>query len=127
MSKVPAGVAKDALKGLLMIKNGYEGGMDTGKKRAVQLSRSNSIDADTLRTMRNWFARHRITSYPGYLKWVDDGKPTEMISGKKAKYRGAVAWLIWGGTPAYNWINSRSIQTLLRRNFPDKENKLPPL
>ena len=120
---VPQAVRDEAEISLLMHKNGYNGGTDTGYSRGEQL-KNGTVDLDTLRTMRNWFARHIYVSYPGYQKWVTDGRPTEMISGMKNSYRGAVAWLLWGGDAAYNWIKSSEIQSLLNEHYPSKNNSL---
>ncbi len=122
---IPKGAKKDAETGLLLKKVGYNGGTTTGWNRARQLVRETGLTPETLRVMRNWFARHRVTSYPGYKQWVRDGRPTRMIVGRKNQYRGALAWLIWGGTPAYNWIRSSEVQRALRRKYPDKKNDLP--
>ena len=120
---VPQAVRDEAEISLLMHANGYNGGTDTGYSRAEQL-KNGTVDLDSLRTMRNWFARHIYVSYPGYQKWVTDGRPTEMISGMKNSYRGAVAWLLWGGDAAYNWIKSSEIQSLLNEHYPSKNNSL---
>ena len=126
MIKIPQQVKKEAQEGYLLHTNGFVGGTDTGYERDHQLINSKEISIQDLRVMRNWFARHRITSYPGYLKWVSDNKP-EIVDRNKNNYRGAVAWLLWGGTPAYEWINSNEVQEALNREYPDKENKLPNL
>ena len=75
--------------------------------------------------MRTWFARHGPdaknggTSYPGYLRWIEDGKP---FTGKgKNKYRGAVSWLIWGGDAAYLWLKTIKIRKLLYRYYPKRK------
>ena len=124
MISVPSSVKHEAEVSLQLHRVGYEGGTTTGFNRARQLV-GGKIDIDTLRVMRNWFARHVVTSYPGYKRWVSDGRPTKMITGMKNKYRGAVAWELWGGTPAYYWIQSPAIQQRLNRAYPDKENRLP--
>ena len=128
--KIPEAVKKEARKGLLMRKNGYSGGTSTGTNRARQLINQEELSISTIRTMRNWYARHgpndtnRGTSYPGYLKWKKSGSPTSPNSAKKDEYRGAVAYLIWGGQAAHNWISSPQIQNALNKAYPDKDNKL---
>ncbi len=124
--EVPIIIRKEAEKGLMMKKAGYHGGTKTGWNRAKQLIEG-SIDVKTLRVMRNWFARHRITSYPGYKLWQKEGHPLILIDKKKNSYRGAVAWLIWGGSPAYEWIRSSQVQNILNKYYPDKISTLPSL
>ena len=123
MFSVPKDVQKEAEISLQLHHVGYEGGTATGFSRARQLIRG-KVDIVTLRTMRNWFARHIVTSYPGYKKWVADGSPTKLVPGKTHSYRGAVAWELWGGTPAYKWIQSPRIQAALDKAYPDKNNTL---
>lgn len=92
------------------------GGTKTGLNRARQLM-AGTVDIKTIRTMRNWFARHYYASYPYYKKYIANG----------THVRAAVAWLIWGGNPAYEWIKSTKIQALLNQYYPDKDNGLPNL
>ena len=106
MLKVPSSVAKEAMIGFAMKESGYDGGMELGLARAKQLATSAYIPAADAKVMWAWFQRHLHTSRPGYLQWKKDGSPTQMIAGMKSKYRGAVAWLIWGGDSAYKWITT---------------------
>lgn len=118
--KVPRDVASAAELGLIMLHRGFKGGTPTGWNRAKQLAVDKQVDVSTLRVMRAWFARHGPdartggTSYPGYRKWIENGKPLDRDF---SKYRGAVAWLIWGGDPAYIWLKSQKIVRML-----DKKN-----
>lgn len=122
--KIPSKVRKEAKLGLKLLKNGFKGGTETGWFRAKQLAFDDTIDIGSLAEMRTWFARHGPdakhggTSYPGYCKWITDGKPKN--SGFK-NYRGAVSWLIWGGNEAYLWLKSRRIQSILAENYPKKK------
>lgn len=102
--KVPAAVKEAARKGLAMHQTGFKGGTRTGWSRAKQLINCDYVTDRTIKTMKAWFARHSHTSQPGYRKWVSAGKPTTLTSQNKGIYRGAVAWLIWGGDPAYSWV-----------------------
>ena len=124
---IPDSVKREAKLGLDLRHAGYQGGTPTGWGRARQLIVQPSLDIQTLRTMRAWFARHGPgaanggTSYRGYQRWINDGRP---MSGQGSnKYRGAVAWLIWGGTSAYNWIRSAPIQSALNQYFPVKSQR----
>lgn len=102
--KVPAKVAQEAKKGLEMHKRGFMGGTTTGWARARQLATCGYVSAKTIKTMKAWFARHTYTSYPGYTRWVRAGKPMTLTSSNKRIYRGAVAWLIWGGDAGKKWV-----------------------
>lgn len=113
--RVPESVKSEARKGLQLRKSGFLGGTDTGWRRARQLIECESVSYQTIKIMKAWFARHGPdaknggTSYPGYRKWVSQGKPATPTNQNKSSFRGAVAWLIWGGTPAMDWVKSISI------------------
>jgi hypothetical protein len=93
---------------------GFEGATETGWKRAKQLATKEYIPIQDLRYMRNWFARHIITSYPGFKQWLDAGRPKD----KKWQKRHAIlSWITWGGDPALKWVNSKSVRTLLNKHF----------
>ena len=123
MVKIPKNVKQEALKGINLLKKGFKGGTPTGWNRAEQLTGSH-IDSGSLADMRTWFARHGPdassggTSYPGYLRWIEDGSPTN--SGF-SDYRGAVSWLIWGGDAAYKWLKTDKIRKLLLKEFPKRK------
>jgi hypothetical protein len=108
--RVPRAVQQQAQLALRMKSKGYQGGTLTGTNRARQLAKQTHVDDRTIKQMRAWFARHGPTasnggtSYPGYTKWIQDKKPS---SGEnKNKYRGAVAYLLWGGQPGWKWVNA---------------------
>lgn len=121
---VPLAVAEAARRGLLLRKNGYAGGTATGWARAKQLATSKAVDPATLRRMRAWFARHGPdannggTSYPGYCRWLSDGAPTRLTAGDRTKRRGAVAWLLWGGDAAYDWLKTPAVRAELQQRYP---------
>ena len=121
---IPQDVKRAARLGLALRERGYQGGTATGWGRAHQLIRNERLDLHTLSVMRAWYARHGPdaknggTSYQGYLKWVNDGRPRD---GRGVnKYRGAVAWLIWGGDAAYRWLKTEPIRAALAQAFPKK-------
>lgn len=103
--RVPNDVKMEAQKGLDMHNEGFLGGTITGWNRAKQLIKCESVSDSTIRTMKAWFARHSYTSQPGYRKWVKNGKPVRLTTENKRIYRGAVAWLIWGGDHGKKWVN----------------------
>ena len=103
MFRVPKDVKAAAEKAFKMMERGFKGGHDTGWRRAQQLALQKSISIQDLRYMRNWYARHIHTSYPAYKEWTAAGKPmNDPVFHKK---RGIIAWQIWGGDPALEWVN----------------------
>lgn len=118
---IPLAVRRDASKGLALRQAGFLGGTATGWNRATQLTKDADISVTDLRAMRAWFARHGPqaknggTSYPGYKRWVAAGRPMRVDSShhKKGDYRGAVAWLLWGGDAAAKWLKSKAVQQVL--------------
>jgi len=102
---VPTSVANAARLGLLLRKNGFAGGTKTGWARARQLSKQKRVRTSTTDAMRAWFARHVKTSYPGYQRWVNAGRPkVPTATFTKEDGRGAVAWLLWGGNAGQRWV-----------------------
>jgi hypothetical protein len=93
---------------------GFGGGVETGWKRAKQLSTQEEIPIEDLRYMRSWFARHVYTSYPSYKKWIDADKPIDSSWYSK---HGIIAWLIWSGDAGFKWVNSKKNINLLNKYF----------
>lgn len=118
MIKVPEKVKQVALESYKLRELSFEGGLSTGWKRAKQLATQKEIPIEDLRYMKAWFARHIITSYPSYLNWVKAGKP--MYDPYWHKKRGILAWYIWGGSPAFEWVNSAKNIKLLNDRYPGK-------
>ena len=123
--KVPKQVKRQALRGVKLRRAKFKGGTKTGWKRGEQLSGPDPrISLQDLRVIRGWFARHGPdaenggTSYPGFKKWIKDGCPGEKRryhAWERNKYRGAVAYLLWGGDAAYKWIRTPEIKKALKR------------
>jgi hypothetical protein len=114
MVKVPTNVKKWAMYAFKLKKLGFRGATKTGWKRARQLYSKEYIPIEDLRYMRNWFARHIVTSYPGYKKWKLANRPKDKTWHRK---RAILSWITWGGTPAYKWINTQRIINKLNRHF----------
>lgn len=102
MKTIPKEVKDAARLGLKLHDMGYKGGTSVGWNRAKELLSETFINEITEKEMKAWLARHKKTSYPGYVKWVKKGQP--MDGTNKTEYRGAVAWLLWGGDAAYSWL-----------------------
>ena len=121
---IPVNVKEEAKLGLNLLRKGYKGGTTTGWNRAKQLVSCKYIDLNSLIVMRAWFAHHGPdaknggTSYPGYLKWIKNGRP--MDKSHKNKYRGAVSWLIWGGDAAYRWLKTKKVRFALKKAYDNR-------
>lgn len=114
MVPVPKNVKKWATYAFKLKKLGFVGAKETGLKRAHQLATQSEIPIEDLRYMRNWFARHIITSYPGFKKWQDAGRPkTKEWHNKRA----IISWVYWGGDAGFRWVNSQKTINLLNKHF----------
>ncbi len=124
---IPSSVRNAAKLGLKLKKNGYRGGTRTGWLRGEQLAYRKTIDVLSLANMRAWFARHGPdaknggTSYPNYCRWLKKRSAVLDPASSRHKYRGAVAWLLWGGDPAYRWLKTEKIRRLLKTSFPKRK------
>ena len=114
MIPVPEKVKKVAEYSFKLRDMGFKGGIETGWKRAKQLATKSEIPIQDLKFMHAWFARHYYTSYPSYKKWIDAGRPKTKEWHNK---RGIIAWLIWGGDPAFKWVNSTKNIRLLQEYY----------
>lgn len=114
MVQVPVNVKKWALYAFKLKKIGFEGATETGWKRAKQLATKEYIPIQDLRYMRNWYARHIYTSYPGYKRWVDSGRPKDP---SYHKHHAIQSWLTWGGDAGFRWVNSQKTVDMLNSYF----------
>ena len=88
----PAAAAAAARQGLELRTRFRRGGTEVGVRRAEQLSARREVTAADIRSMYSFFARHAVNrSSP---KWGNEQDPSA----------GYVAWLLWGGDPARDWI-----------------------
>ncbi len=115
--KIPNYVKNDTKLSFKLKKLGFGGGLETGWKRAKQLTTKEYIPIEDIRFMRNWFARHIYVSYPSYKKWKDAGKP---ITNEWTSKHGIISWIIWGGDSGFKWINTDKIINLLNKYYPEK-------
>lgn len=120
MVKVPENVKKVALYSFKLKKLGFGGGLETGWKRAKQLSSKSSISIKDLKYMRAWFARHIYASYPTYKKWIKAGRPKDKSWHRK---HGIISWLIWSADAGFKWVNSQKNINLLNKHYPGKNYK----
>ena len=114
MITIPEKVKNAALYSFKLKKLGFGGGLETGWKRAKQLSSKSSIPIQDLKFMRAWFARHLYASYPSYHMWLKAGRPKDSSWHHK---HGIVSWQIWGANPAFKWVNSEKNIRLLNKYY----------
>jgi serine/threonine protein kinase len=114
MVKIPSNVRKWADHAFELKKAGFKGALETGWKRAKQLSNNEFIPIEDLRYMRNWYARHIYTSYPGFKEWVDAGQP---MDNKWHNKRAIQSWITWGANAGFKWVNSDKVINLLNKHF----------
>lgn len=117
MVPVPKNVKKWAKYAFKLKDLGFKGATTTGWKRARQLATQDSIPIEDLKYMHAWYSRHIYTSYPGFNKWIKEGRPKTKEWMNK---RSIIAIVTWGGPAALKWLNSKKVLSLLSKHF-DKE------
>ncbi len=109
MLTISDSVRRNAKRALKLRDDGYAGGTATGVARAMQLANNETIEMYDAMKMRAWFARHiRSGSYEKYVSWKRAS--LEDRESHKNDWRGAIAWLLWGGTSACQWILGEEMQ-----------------
>uniref|UniRef100_A0A6C0E4H3 DUF5872 domain-containing protein n=1 Tax=viral metagenome TaxID=1070528 RepID=A0A6C0E4H3_9ZZZZ len=121
MVPVPKSVARWAEYAFKLKELGFKGARETGWKRAKQLSTKDTIPIEDLRYMRNWYARHRYTSYPGFKEWIDAGRPKDK---KWHNVNSIISWVTWGGDAGFRWVNSTKTINLLNKHFSKSYEKI---
>ena len=96
----PAGVRKEAAKGLEWRDKFNRGGTGVGVARARDLSNGTNISPDTARRMASYFARHEVDKQGQGFQPGEDGFPSA----------GRIAWALWGGDPGQAWANKLTRQ-----------------
>tara|TARA_B100000683_G_scaffold22911_1_gene21587 strand:+ start:2272 stop:2679 length:408 start_codon:yes stop_codon:yes gene_type:complete len=110
--RIPAAVRAAAAEGNALVKAGFKGGTALGLARGRQLADGGRISMHDAMIMRAWFARHYFSSRPTYMQWLRAAPDRRR---RKGAWKGAVAWLIWGGDAAYKWILSDAVQDAIVR------------
>lgn len=105
----PAGVRKEAQKGLDWRKEYGRGGTAVGIARARDLSNGTTISPDTARRMKAYFDRHEVDKQGKGWSPGEDGFPSN----------GRIAWALWGSDPGYAW----SRKLVEQMNAADEENR----
>jgi hypothetical protein len=121
MVPVPTIVKKWAKVAFDLKKHGFVGAKETGWKRAKQLATQKKIPIEDLRYMRNWFARHIVTSYPGFREWYKQKMPLDK---KWHSHRAIISWMTWAGNAGFNWVNDRKTLKLLNWHFGTKYHQI---
>jgi HK97 family phage prohead protease len=106
----PAGVRKEAQKGLDWRSEFGRGGTAVGIARARDLSNGTNISPDTARRMKAYFDRHEVDKQGQGWSPGDDGFPSN----------GRIAWALWGSDPGYAWAR-KLVEQL---NAADEENRM---
>lgn len=105
----PAGVRKEAQKGLDWRSEFGRGGTAVGIARARDLSNGTNISPDTARRMKAYFDRHEVDKQGKGWSPSEDGFPSN----------GRIAWALWGSDPGYAWAR-KLVEQL---NAADEENR----
>ncbi len=88
----PRAVAAAAKLGLALRETHGRGGTEVGVRRARQLLERRTVSDRDIKSMYSYFARHAVDKRGRY--WADPDKPSA----------GYIAWLLWGGDEAHDWI-----------------------
>ncbi|RZL84825.1 MAG: hypothetical protein EOP66_02295 [Sphingomonas sp.] len=96
--KPTAKIAANASKGLKLREQFNRGGTDVGVKRAEQLAARDDLDAEDIKSMHSYFARHDVDKQGKAHEWGSDTDPSA----------GYVAWLLWGGDEGKEWADSHA-------------------
>ena len=96
----PKAVAEAARRGLELREEHGRGGTDVGKRRAEQLSARRTVSDRDIKSMYSFFARHAVDRRA--KAWGHPTKPST----------GYIAWMLWGGDDARDWIEG--LRNILR-------------
>jgi HK97 family phage prohead protease len=96
----PAGVRKEAAKGLAWRGEYGRGGTAVGVARARDLANGTNISPETAKRMASYFARHEVDKQGEGWSPDQDGFPSA----------GRIAWALWGGDPGQAWANKLTRQ-----------------
>lgn len=121
MIEVPKDVKQWAKYAFILKDMGFKGALETGWKRAEQLSTQKEISIQDLRYMRNWYARHIYASYPTFKEWIKAGKPNNT---KWHNKHGIISWVTWSGNAGLKWVNSKRVIDMLNKYFNKNYSKI---
>lgn len=102
----PAGVRKEAKRGLAWRREYGRGGTEVGVARARDLSNGKDVSPSTARRMKAYFDRHEADKQGKGWSPGEDGYPSA----------GRIAWALWGGDAGRSW----SAKLVRRMNAADE-------
>lgn len=88
----PEKVAQYAEEGLRLRAAFRRGGTEVGVARAEELMARTPLSPDTILRMYSFFARHEVD------------KQGKDFSNAAKPSNGFIAWMLWGGDPAKEWV-----------------------
>jgi hypothetical protein len=89
----PAGVRKEAAKGLAWRREYGRGGTEVGIARARDLSNGKKISPETAKRMKAFFDRHQVNKGKSGWSPGDDKFPSNA----------RIAWALWGSDAGWSW------------------------
>ncbi|GBQ13215.1 hypothetical protein [Swaminathania salitolerans] len=90
-------MASAARHGLRLREKFNRGGTETGVKRAEQLAEQKELSESDIKSMHSYFARHKVDRDTKTHEWGSDSDPSA----------GYIAWLLWGGDAARDWVERK--------------------
>ena len=91
-------MAAAARRGLRLRETFGRGGTDVGVRRGNQLAEQKDLDADDVKSMHSYFARHAVDRETSTHQWDSDTDPSA----------GFIAWLLWGGDAGKAWADRKA-------------------
>lgn len=88
-------MAAAARRGLRLREKFGRGGTEVGVRRAQQLAERRELDAEDVKSMHSYFARHAVDKNTSTHSWDSDTDPSA----------GFIAWLLWGGDAGKAWAD----------------------
>ena len=88
-------MAANAKRGLRLRDRFGRGGTKVGVDRAHQLAAREALDADDIKSMYSYFARHAVDKDTKSHEWGSNEDPSA----------GYIAWLLWGGDEGKAWAD----------------------
>lgn len=88
-------IADNAAKGLKLREKFDKGGTKVGIARARDLKNKQNLSNKTINRMKSYFSRHEVD------------KRAENFGNDDNPSKGYIAWLLWGGDEAYEWVKNK--------------------
>ena len=91
-------MAAAARRGLRLREKFNRGGTEVGVRRAQQLIDRQELDAEDVKSIHSYFARHAVDKDTRTHSWGSDTDPSA----------GFIAWLLWGGDAGKAWADRKA-------------------